>query len=347
MLGPLRQRLELYGFASVQIDPRQPLQPWQWQLQGLEAATRSLAWESLLFRCLPFSLNTNAPVISNSLAFLDRIRKKSPERWLIHCQTAFEKPLGRQSFRRLMIKKPLPFLHRMDAMTPLRWLPGLWHQKAVRITHYPRQHPQDLRLKTLQKRFPCHQFRCLEDGQLLVQLNLFGGKVQIPRGSGAAMSALDQAVRSQTGALNGGWLIASGERQRLNWFRRDLVRIWRGRYDFWDGELPAYPSVQGSMLVLVSDADLKWGLPHVEGWPMLHLDGDVRTLAYRHARQVPANPPSWVSNVPVIGQASWRWQGKTFWFQKTKLGWGNPGTEALSLDLSTDFSELLACFQVA
>jgi len=346
-MGPLRQRLKFYGFACVQIDPRQPLQPWQWGLPGLQAVPRSAAWRTLLEFCQPFSMNTNAAVISNSLTFLRKIRQKSPVRWLIYCQTAFEKPPDRRTVRRLTVGKTLPFLHPNDACLPLFWLPGLAYGKGRQLKGYPMDHPTAKRLRELRERHPGHQIRCLENGLLAVQLNLFGPGFQPTPVGNSDGNTPDAYLLRKTADLDGAWLVVSSQERQLSWFRRDLIRLWRGRYRFWDKRIPAYHSVKGSLVALITDEDLKWGLPNLLEWPMLHLNGNARVVAYRHARQVAMNPPRWVAVSPVLGAAVWRRRGRSWRFQKTAEGWCNPVSEEPTADLSEEFDDLLACFRVA
>lgn len=345
MMNPLVQRLKLYGFALVQVDPRRPINPYAWELPGLQAVVTGQHWKGLVSQCLPFSKLSEAPVLARSGAVLEKLRKRQPKRPLIWCQTAFEKPPQGTFWRKLLHSKPLPFVVSKDPGWPLLWVPPHPVNPPDLMMPYPLKHPLLKRLRVFQKTYPEHRFWLEEDGELALQYNLFeahqpqlnGWQRELDRCEGAVLKDMTEKLQSPH-------LVVTHRAETLEMFRMDMVRWWGKRFCLQRGQIPEIQAAFGRLLVLVTDTELRWAAPAFRGWPVVHLGGSTWQRKYRMLRVSEPREPGWCSHETLLGEASLMGERGMMRFHRSSYGWHYSLVDRLLPRLDAALEEVAACF---
>lgn len=344
---PVTQRLELYGFAWVQVDPTRPIEPWRWGLGDLQKGHAGENWEFLFKNCKPFNPVSSLPVISPSLPWLKNLRAENPLRPLLFCQTAFESWPRLGHVKALPIRETFPFLNRDDAWRPLQWasLPEA-HPQLV-LDEYEQKHPREQLFQLLLEANPEGTQWFQEDGRIAIQQSLFGTTTALFNWQKLANTeALQQEVTDVLRTLSGSWLVCAMKRERWRYFSQDLCRHRRGQYFLREELVAPYKEMRGPLLVFAEHSSLRWGDLRCKGWPVIHLDGKSLEHHYRVLRVGESRMPSWNWDEPVRGSAHWVLGRKTFTFQLTDSGWRSPVTSEALPSAEGLLRELLDCFSL-
>jgi len=307
MLNPLTQRLLLYRFAAVEIDPIHPVDLRAWDLARLQLAPlhRDRAeWQRLLIGCERFSETELTPVISPSLVALTKLRRRQPTRPLIHCRTAFEPPASTDALRRLArADHPLALiLSPSDAIASLRWISPRASRARTSLLAYdhPGKHPLELIRSHARRTAPSVGLEYREDGRLQVQDHLFepAGGIPLPSDLSARLALHEHVFTKQLADAHGRRYVFSAEADRLEWFRRDCRRLLSNRVFCWDFPEGPDPRDPLTHFILTHDSILRFqGLE--DEVPELSLDGDPLCDEYRTARRPPRAQPTWLDPHPV------------------------------------------------
>lgn len=328
-LNPLQQRLFLYGFTYVQMDPFSPIDEDTWQIPGLQSLLEPRffhGWCGILRRCRPFSETAHQPVISPSLRGLLRLRQRSPLRPLILCQTAFEPVFPAAKLRHLARpnRQLGKLLDRNDPLHPLYWVgcrPRLLGRE-VRAWSGLERHPFEELLMRLVREHPQSQIWIQEDGRLLEQPSLFATHRKSPPTTSfrRQLAHFEGLFREQWAGFKGSAYVFSRSRARLAWFRRDCLRLLGTRICCWP--FPCMPDPRDPLphLILVRDQHVR--LTRLERvLPCYFLDGEERRNLFRQYRVGNRKGPRWIAETEPRTAATHRTQGRELVFWLTEHGW--------------------------
>ena len=329
ILNPLQQRLFLYRFAVVQIAPGSTASPGGWGLPGLQWLNpfrNRHNWRSMFPECLPFSNLTGYPVASPSLPALCRLRLRQPRRPLVFLQTAFE-PLRRNPQLKGLIRPAhsvTKILAPEDPIQPLFWLDGRPDRNVTLLECYREMgnHPREEYMRKIERRNPGLLILVREDGELLLQPNLFDpfNRGKNPLSYERRIHGFDQRLGKTLAALRGRFFVFSKKRERLEWFRRDGLRALGIRACFW--RYPTQPDPRDPLthFILVQDSKIRFQRlnPRI---PQLHLDGDSRTLRYRTVRSQTLGSGDWFSPKPPEAFARFEVEHRCLTFAFGEDGW--------------------------
>ena len=324
-VSPILQRLLLYGFAYVQVDPEHSCGALAWRLAGLSFAGQNQKRPWPFFNGLAVNRADEAPLASSSLSVLKRARQLRPNRPLIYCQTPFEQWTPPNRLKRLLAwRRPVTsVLHPEDPFRPLLFM-GPVPAGAKRLDAYRRfdEHPYRGLFSQAVARCPTSRFFVREDGSLAEQLDLFApAPAWRPNADFEKRRDLFAACfRQQIVNIESGAYLFARDRDRLEWFRRDCVRCLSRRTVVWD--FPAMPDRDDPLrhLMLVHDPLIRRGrlAPH---YPSLHLDGDAQSIRYRQARFPSQATPGWQSLTQARAKASVILDGCAFRFEQLDDDW--------------------------
>ena len=307
--NPIQQRLFLYRFAFLHLDPVVGLCPELLSLPGLQylPGNRDLQqWDRLLQGCFPFTELGNGAVISPSLTALLRLRKYQPMRPLIFCCTAFE-PLRSTSYLARLVRRCHPvtwLLH--DATDPLFWVSPRQEATVTRVEAYLGKSPHPLKqlADLLRQHVPESLIIIREDGLLLEQGNLFVSRppLQTPEKLVRSRINHEASFREQFSRHNGACYLFSSTGERLEWFRRDCTRLLDARVYCWN--FPERPDPRDPLVhfILAPDAAIRFTSLDAR-LPGLHLDGTQRHFHYRETRRSGGGRPHWLERKRVEAYA--------------------------------------------
>jgi len=329
-LNPLQQRLLLYGFAYVQLDPRQPTTVQDWGLPGLQLApvgAGAESWRRRLLGCTRWSETAAYPVASPAIALLRRIRRRQPWRPLILVRTAFESANLSRHLGALAWPRPdvAGFLTDGDAARPLRWLRAWPEPEGEMATAYAEraEHPRRAWARLCVRRRPQSRFLVCEDGSLLEQMALFGARSRLrpPAGWRAASAAFDAAFIGQFAGRRGVCRVMAEDRASLAWFARDCRRLLGPSAHCW--RWPHTPDARDPLthFILTADRDIRFAALDPSA-PSFHLDGNASRRRYRAARiQRPAGELGWRAAAQPAARAHITMNAKRLTFWRTAEGW--------------------------
>ncbi len=329
LLNPLLQRLYLYRFAYVQVDPGDPVSLTRWGIEGAQLAAVGAGrsgWRGLFAACAPFSPVCSAPAISPSPALLRRIRRRQPLRPLILCRTAFEGFQNAPKLRPLVqpLAKALDLTAPDDGVRPLfrlRAWPGPAGAPAEAFRRFP-DHPRRVWARLCVRLNPTSSFWRQEDGLVAEQLDLFN---PAPRRLTPAALARDQRtfdavfLAQFAGLEQSRWVFAA-DPALLCWFRCDCARLTSPRIPCWDFPLTPDPRAPRPGFVLAGDADIRFARLSA-AFPTIHLDGGPRQWRYRAARQAPAGQRGWLTDAAPRAVARIMINRRRLVFWRTDQGW--------------------------
>ncbi len=329
ILNPLQQRLFLYGFAYVQLDPFHPIDENTWRIPGLQALIEPSCfhgWCGVLGRCRTFSNDTLHPVISPSLRGLTRLRKRFPRRPLILCQTAYDPVIPPARLRSLVQGKyrVTNLLKRDDPLQPLYWIGSRPRPKGAEVLAWRgvQRHPYErLRMRLARER-PQSHFWFQEDGRLLEQPSLFDRHPpKEPDASfRACLDRFEELFRKRFSSFRGSAYLFSKHRAKLAWIKRDCLRLMGRRISCWS--FPAMPDPQDPLTHFILIRDHQIRLTRLErNLPCFHLDGGDRRLRFRSYRVAERPDPRWVVESQPRTLAYHRVQGRELVFWLTSGGW--------------------------
>ena len=298
--GPLKQRLLLYGFAWLQVDPFMHGLVKTLGIEGLqllESGPDAHHWRELFAGADRFSEHAAYAVASPSLSALKRIRSAQPQRPLIFIQTAYASPPGPRALAALFGSRPslARRLHPSDPFRPLKLYRGVaFKQKPQRHLAYrefPR-HPMADFKDHAQRADPYSQFWAQEDGLVLQQPDLFQPCRRLPDFLARSLPFYDQLFLLQIDDIPCGAYILASEREPLDWFRSDCVRLLGKHYVCWDFPQQNDPRDPLIPLILAHDALLEFATLDRD-LPVIHLDGSERSFRFRQLRKRKPQPPIW------------------------------------------------------
>lgn len=326
MLNPLQQKLFLYGLAVVQVEPTVNIHPETWGTPDLQAVQCSgKNWSRLLRYCAPFSPHCEFTVLSPSLTKLSQIRTRQPTRPLIYCQTAFEPLPTPKKLRPLLKRIPLlaQALQPSDPFTPLYWSqPHLGKLIGHLSTMYSITHPQQELLISFQKQHPNSKFFLQANGEIAEQQYLFEKPpaLHIPDEYQKKRKILDQYFRGQVQLFKKPLYVFAKDKDRLNWFQRDCLRLLSHPIFFWRIPPTSLPENSSRHIILIHDPDIKF--QHLLCGPTpLHLDGNNQTIRYRNYRMGLKAPIEWVQPFTPKAKATLQIKGRQLSFCFTGKGW--------------------------
>ncbi|MDJ0836160.1 MAG: hypothetical protein QNK37_06550 [Acidobacteriota bacterium] len=350
MLDPLRQRLLLYRFAVVQLDPHLILEPEDWQLnrlQYLPGPYERHYWDQVLGRCESFRTLSNDPVISPSLSVLAKVRAERPDRPLIFCRTAFEPTVSRHSTHHL--PRPAdPVTGMLQSGDP--WLPlyrvALREQAPlphIKAYHPSRPHPLARIHRAFQQYDPHALLTLREDGQSQAQSHLFYrpvGPFLLPGELMRLRHLHDHAFRKQLSDLRGRYYIFANKKEPLDWFRRDCKRLLPAHVFCWDYPEGPDPRDPLTHFILVPDAAIRFAVlnPKIHGFS---LDGDGHRDLYRLVRWPAVGDPDWFSDGQAEARAEYRVRGEVLTFHRNGRGWFCQRSPEAARDKSVEFQQRL------
>ena len=341
-LDPLAQRLLLYRFASVHLQPEARIEPLRWGLPYLQRlAGASGHWQHVFDGCLPFRELGEEPVISPSLSALLAVRKRQPRRPLIHCIPAFAKQA--QTHKLAQLPRRFHFLASLldprDATQPLLWAGEMPRRLETRLLAYSEAtHPLEKLRKWRQQANPHSLFTWQEDGQLLEQLG-FGSSpflLNRPPALVQSLASLELKFSGQIGRLQGTYYVFSSDWERLAWFQRDCLRLLPHRFRCLHYSEEPHPQDPFVHFVLVHDPQVLMRRVRPE-WKVIHLEGDLRRFLFRACRQA-QGPPRWQYLGEVSVDATYPTPEGLFRFRREPSGWfcldggthGRDGSSAFS-----------------
>ena len=354
VLNPLQQRLFLYGFAYIKIDPFFPIDPEQWgqgSLQYLPASSRKASWRHLFCYCDLYQSHRASPVVSPSLKGLLELRRLFPRRPLIFCRTAFEPEPKSGALRRLWGPRGwLPrLLHAEDGIEPLHWLAKRDYGPFCPVRAYERfpMHPLGMLWRRLKNRRPHSAFTIQEDGLIAEQPDLFHPqkRFEVPAGFERSRTQLDASLREQLESLRGRYRVFAQNREMLEWFRRDCVRLLGCRFRCRPFPYVPDPADPHTHFVLVPDSRLRFQRLS-RGWGSLHLDGDRMRRYFREYRLSDSGAPSWWAESPVTARAQWRSSAGVLTFFKCRKAWRSwDGRDLAVADRGEEFARRAAAIR--
>ena len=346
--NPLQQRLFLYRFALLHIDPIVGLCPQFLALPGLQylRGNRDLEqWDRLLQGCYPFSELGDTAVISPSLTSLLRLRKYQPLRPLILCRTAFE-PVKAKGYMNKLVRRCHPITWLLnDATNPIYWLSPRGQSSVDRVQAYVgrSRHPLEVLARLLREYLPESLIITREDGLILEQGNLFVSRPPLCTPDHLARSRLKHEItfRDQFQQQSGACYLFSARSDRLDWFRRDCTRLLDARVFCWN--YPEQPDPRDPLVhfILVPDAAIRFASlgPLL---PALHLDGTEKQLHYRAVRRSPGGRPRWMELERVDAFARFpSKQGSMLFYFRDNSWFCQGGPSDVVEDRSQEFRERL------
>lgn len=324
VLTPVAQRLVLYRFAIVEVQPDHPIIPLGWGLPYLQALPTQRAWDRFLRFCAPFNALSQGPVISPSLAVLRKLRQHQPTRPLILVRPAHDTPVAPWLSRQLVrAYHPAASLTPADdAIDPLLWMTPCKPIPAFDMVAYHDKgaHPL-IRLSGLMRKWnPQSSIYFREDGVPQEQLWLFANYHQrdVPPKLTANIHSWAHKLKTRLQALEIHHYVFAKDLERLNWFRRDVLRTLPPKFRCVD--FPYQPDPRDPSIVFVCTRDAQIKLLNLAPLPSIHLDGDPRTLAYREARMQQGRP-HWLSRCAPVCTARYPAPEGVMRFQGDASGW--------------------------
>lgn len=334
VLNPIQQRLFLYNFAYVQIDPFGSMDTTPWDLPGLQfipPSGQGNEWRRLFSGLDPYSPVTHYPVISPSLAALRNIRRHQPTRRMIFCQTAFEPVISTKKLVRLngLNNKLARVLNEADPFRPLYYI-GDWpnpdHSWFPPYRRFDR-HPMARALKITRAANPESRFFVQEDGTLAQQCSLFSRTDPFEDDAEYRRERenFEHQFRTRIGELEAGAFVFARDKELLAWFRRDSTRLLGKRHYCW--AFPQLPDHRDPLchLILICDGDARFSNLEPR-FPQIHLDGGPRDLRYRQMRFITPGQPRWQSRVTPDAAAIFNGGEHQMIFYKTDHGWFSQDT---------------------
>ncbi len=343
-LNPIQQRLFLYAFARVDLDPLNPSARSRWGLPGLQGCfvgSDAPSWRQSLPPVQDFSSATTAPVISNSIGFLKDVRRRQPQRPLILARTAFEPLTKDQTLRSLIsIRHPIAGLaHPSDPLKPLYMLgdvPG----RLPRIQVLDKPHPRAKALRDATISKPLSQFTPTEEGAILEQPWLFSPRgFWQPEARFWEMSEMyDRQLLSELTTLQKGAIFVAKDPELLAWMRRDCTRLLSKRYCCWN--FPEMPDPRDPLIHFIFATDRSLRFERLDKRLQIRcLDGGFREQQYRAIRSQPANPPKWRHMGHAIAGAKMVYRGCGLFFYKNQEGWFSGDGPVSVPDQSPEFQQ--------
>jgi len=326
-LNPIQQKLFLYSFSMVEVHPFIPSLNGLWKLPGLQSlfeGRHAANWQKLFPQTHAYSAVTQAPLVSNNLSALKRIRKRQPHRGLIFVRTAFEPELDPNRLKPLIgvRKAAAGLLHKSDPFQPLYLLADGERLQPEWITSYGGRHPRAEMLERARVQNPKSLFRVVENGSISEQPWLFSSRKHWSPDSELKEEArrFDEALRCELQEIEGGAFLVASDPELLTWFHCDCIRLLSKRYCYWN--FPDMPDPRDGMIhfVLVADQSLKFTNPD-NRFRTYYLDGTQRQHSFREVRFRPGKNLGWRHMGNAVAGAR-KMYGKTgLSFYRNEQGW--------------------------
>lgn len=323
----LHQRLDLYRFAYVMVDPIQLPCQRDWLLPRLTASVAND--EALAARLhLPTPMaGERGPILSSCIRRLHYWRNKDCLRPLILLRPAFEHTVA--PHRLAGLARVPPILGRMmfehDAYTPLEWrrpMGAVAKTPEIQFSHKGEQHPLLMRYRALCKSYPYSTFTIQEDGRIAEQTSLASllSQRSICQPDHDAFEAYDQQWLKNYGHHQGHCYVMSRSKAALSWFARDSLRLL-GPYAYrWF--YPQEPDLRNSGLnwILVQDHALRWTYLQ-RNIPVVQLDCDPSTTAFRQLRLMQGGRVRWRSSNMLVAKGLLQLGKQSILCQDVGRGW--------------------------
>ena len=346
--GPLKQRLLLYGFAWLQVDPFMSNAVEMLGIKGLqllETGPDAHHWRSLFAGADAYSQHSAYAVISPSLSTRKLIRATQPQRPLIYVQTAYASPPGPRALSALFGGRPqlARRLHPSDPFRPLRLYRSVSFKQPPELhlsyQEFPR-HPMADFKDHAERVDPYSQFWAQEDGLILQQRSLFHAGRRLPDFLARSLPYYDQLFLQQIRDIPQGAYFLATDRETLDWFRSDCVRLLSKHYSCWDFPEQGDPRDPCVPLILVHDALLEFAALDRD-LPLIHLNGSERLFRFRALRKRNPQPPNWRPDKPGNRIAHHIYYGYRLTFSHHHEGWFCADGQTNGPDGEQQFSQYL------
>lgn len=330
-MSPLEQRLRLYRFAYVQIDPTCPFEtPWLREApQWVGPESRRTLWSQVLGSLPTVNFLASGPVVAPSPVLLAHVRRRQPDRPLILCQTPFEPVYAPSRLRSLIrVNHWIPsVLWRGDATDLLFWgrSPEAARTKQLSIFLNIRAHPLralwHLLAQQVERWVLFDRFFLREDGHIEEQLPLFGRPSRISQNPADGVQLrYDAAFKAAIEASLRRTYVFSSASESLAWFARDVVRLLPSSAHVRSFPHHPDPSDPQTFFVTVRDSAIRFA--RLDGlYAQIHLDWNTRSVAFRRYRMKAEGCTRWRCLRATRAVEFLDIEGQRWCFHLTERGW--------------------------